>query len=96
MPETVHDQVWRNGILVSDTPRVISDAEIERRDAHQILRQRLPNLRNWSNDAQDTAALTAMTAAQRIQRQAVIEMRVAALSRAVMILIWQAGEDDGN
>lgn len=95
MPETAFDDVYKNGVRVSRTERIISDAQIERRDASALLRSRLPNLRAWSNDAQDAAAITAMTAAQRITRQAVIETRVAALSRLMMILIWQSGEDDG-
>lgn len=81
---------------VTFTPYQPTAAELERRDAPGVLRQRLPQLRAWSNDAQDAAALTAMTAAQRIARQAVIETRVAVLSRLCMVLIWRSGEDDGG
>lgn len=96
MPETARDQLWHNGVLVSDTPRVVSDQEIERRDMPTLIRVRLPQLRAWSNDAQDVAALTAMTAAQRLQRQAVIEDRVAKMARLLMGLAWQIGQDDGS
>ncbi len=96
MPETAKDQIWENGQIISETLRIVSDAEIERRDAPNEMRTRLAVLRAWSNDAQDVAALTAMNAAQRIARQAVIETRVAMLSRLVMRLIWQSGLDDGS
>lgn len=98
MPEIAFDEEFEAGTgrLLSRTERTVSDAEIERRDAPAEMRTRLPILRTWANDAQDAAALTAMTAAQRIARQAVIETRVAALSRLCMRLIWAAGEDDGS
>lgn len=96
MPEIAFDEIYENGVLKNRVQRVVSDTEIERRDAPTDIRNRLPVLRNWSNDAQDVAALTAMSAAQRLARQAVIEQRVAMLSRIVMRLIWQSGLDDGS
>lgn len=97
MPETAEDTVQdAAGVILQRTFREVSDQEIERRDAPADIRARLPQLRQWSNDAQDAAALTAMTAAQRIARQAVIESRVALLSRLCMRLIWLSGEDDGS
>lgn len=95
MPETAFDQVFVNGVLQSSAPRIISDQEIERRDAPAELRTRLPALRVWAGDAKSAAEITAMTAVERIARQAVIENRVALLSRLVLRLIWHAGEDDG-
>jgi hypothetical protein len=100
MAETANDQLWQynpaGNVLVSSTSRIVSDAEIERRDARNDLRSRLPLLRAWSLDTKSAEELTAMTAAQRLARQAVIENRVALLSRLVFKLIWQIGEDDGS
>lgn len=96
MAETAFDEEYENGVLKKRTPRTVSDAEIERRDMPALLRARLPVLRVWSNDAQDVAALTAMTAGQRLARQAVIETRVAALAKIALGLIWNAGQDDGS
>lgn len=95
MPEQAFDDVYENGVRISRTPRTVSDAEIERRDAPAELRTRLPALRAWAGDAKSAAEITAMTAVERIARQAVIENRVALLSRLVLRLIWHAGEDDG-
>lgn len=100
MPENANDQEFRynpaGNTLSRSTPRIVSDAEIERRDMPQLIRDRLPQLRAWSQDAQDAAALTAMTTAQRIARQAVIEDRVAKMARLLMGLAWQVGQDDGS
>lgn len=96
MPETAYDETWSNGQLISRIERVVSDAEIERRESSQQLRQALTTLRQWGNDNLSPAEITALTAVQRIQRQAVQEQRVAQLSRLVLRLIWRAGEDDGS
>lgn len=101
MSEVVQDEVYDsdgrgNTTLRTRTSRTVSDAEIERRDMPTFLRSRLPQLRAWSNDAQDVTALTAMTAGQRLARQAVIEARVAALAKIAYGLIWNAGQDDGS
>ena len=94
MPETAYDDKYENGVRISRTERIVSDAEIERRDAPAQMRQALVVLRQWSNDNQSAAELTALTAAQRLARQAVIETRVATLSRMVMRLVWAIGQDD--
>ena len=78
------------------TPYTPSAAELERRDAPAQLRQVLPQLRQWGGDALSAAELTALTAAQRIARQATQEQRVAALSRLMMRVIWMVGQDDGS
>ena len=96
MPEIAFDEEYEGGKLIRRTQRTISDAEIERRDMPTHFRTRLPQLRQWATDAQDAAALTTMTAAQRIARQAEVERRVAALARLVAGLIWAAGHDDGG
>lgn len=96
MPETAYDDVYQNGVRISRTERAVTDQEIERRDAPADLRQRLPALRAWANDAKTVEELTAMTAAQRLARQAVMENRVALLSRLMLKVIWQIGEDDGS
>lgn len=101
MPEQAFDEEYvsdgKGGTrLVRRTTRTISDTEIERRDAPALLRSRLAVLRTWAGDAKTSAELQAMTAAERLARQAVIEQRVAALSRLCMALIWHLGEDDGS
>ena len=67
MPETVFDEVFDGkGIKLSSTPRVISDAEIEMRDAPQRLQQSYQTLRNWADDAtQVHADWPTMTQAQK-------------------------------
>lgn len=102
MPETAFDEVFAPGDgdpvtrRLSRTQRTISDAEIERREDGAQLRQALPLLRTWAGDAKTAAEITAMTAAERIQRQSVLETRVAALARLHIRLIRKAGEDDGS
>jgi hypothetical protein len=96
MPETAYDDHYVDGVRVSRIERIVSDAEIERRDAGQQLRQALVALRQWGADSLSAAELGALTAAQRLQRQAVQEQRVATLSRIVLRLIWRVGEDDGS
>ena len=76
------------------TRRVPSAGELEAGDADSRLPQALPLLRAWANDAQDAAAITGMTAPQRVARQAVIEARVAILSRLCVALIRKAGLND--
>lgn len=68
-------------------PRVLTADEVERRAAPGALADAFRLLRAWADDAKTEAELTAMTAAQRLARQAVIELRVAALARAVAHLI---------
>lgn len=96
MPEIAYDDRYENGVRVSRVERIISDAEIERREAPAQMRLALAALRQWSDDSQSVAQLTALTAGQRLARQAVIENRVATLSRIVMRLVWRNGEDDGS
>ncbi len=96
MPEHVFDEVYENGVLKSRKQRTVSDAEIERRDARQDLRDQLAVLKEWAQDRKTAADLQAMNAAQRIERQAEIEQRVARLARLMRKLIWTAGEDDGS
>lgn len=79
---------------VTFTPRVLSAKEIEANEAPSALADNLVRLRLWANDAQDLAALTAMTAAQRLARQAVIEDRFAKLCRIVAYAIRQQGVSD--
>jgi hypothetical protein len=56
MPQTDQDDVYKNGVLQSRTPRVVSDAELQRRDAPQRLRQSYSALRQWSIDAAAVSA----------------------------------------
>jgi hypothetical protein len=56
MPQTDQDDVYQNGVRISRTPRVVSDAEILRRDAPQRLRQSYSALRQWSIDAAAVSA----------------------------------------
>jgi hypothetical protein len=98
MPEDAFDDRYQNGVRISRTLRTISDAEIQRRDELNDASTRLaaiaPTLRIWAGDAQDVTTLTAMTAAQRLTRQAVIETRVAALARLCLALARLAGQGD--
>lgn len=92
MPQQAFDEVWKDGVRISRTPREVPDADIERDDAPNRLRQAQALLRQWSNDALDAQALGALTAQQRIVRQAVIEQRVAALSAMVLALARMTAE----
>lgn len=73
--------------------RVLDSAEVERRDAPGHLRQALSVLANWQDDALSAAELGALSAAQRIARQAQTETRTAALARIVRRLLITQGLD---
>lgn len=73
--------------------RVLDSAEVERRDAPGHLRQALALLAAWQDDALSAAELGAITAAQRIARQAQTETRTAALARIVRRLLITQGLD---
>ena len=75
------------------TPRVPGAAELERRDAPGHLRQALALLAAWQDDALSAAELGALSAAQRIARQAQTETRTAALARIVRRLLITQGLD---
>lgn len=74
-------------------PRVLDANELERRDAPGRLRQALALLAAWQDDALTAAELGALTAAQRIARQAQTETRTAALARIVRRLLITQGLD---
>jgi hypothetical protein len=74
-------------------PRVLDATELERRDAPGRLRQALALLAAWQDDALTAAELGAITAAQRIARQAQTETRTAALARIVRRLLITQGLD---
>lgn len=93
MTEVAFDEEYTGGVLVKRVQRIVSAAEIERRDMPGQLKAALTVLATWQDDALDAAALTALTAAQRIARQAVIETRVATLSRIVRRLLIVQGLD---
>lgn len=76
------------------TARVPSAAELEAGEAGGRMIGALPLLRAWAGDAKTAAEITAMTAAERIQRQAVMETRVAALARLCVALIRERGVND--
>lgn len=78
---------------VTFTPRVPDAAELERRDAPGRLRQALALLASWQDDALSAAELGALSAAQRIARQAQTETRTAALARIVRRLLITQGLD---
>lgn len=73
--------------------RVLDSAEVERRRAPGHLRQALALLAAWQDDALSAAELGAITAAQRIARQAQTETRTAALARIVRRLLITQGLD---
>lgn len=73
--------------------RVPDATELERRDAPGRLRQALALLAAWQDDALSAAELGALTAAQRIARQAQTETRTAALARIVRRLLITQGLD---
>lgn len=73
------------------TAHVPDAGEIERRDAPGQLRQAVTTLAVWQDDALSAAELGALTAAQRIQRQAQSEQRIAALARIVRRVLIMEG-----
>lgn len=74
------------------SPRVLDANELERRDAPDVLRKALVTLAAWQDDALSAVELGALTAAQRIARQAQSEQRIALLARAVrrMLILQEA------
>lgn len=79
--------------LAATGARVLDSAEVERRRAPGHLRQALALLAAWQDDALSAAELGAITAAQRIARQAQTETRTAALARIVRRLLITQGLD---
>jgi len=74
-------------------PRVLDANELERREAPDVLRKALSMLAAWQDDTLSAAELGALTAAQRIARQAQTETRTAALARIVRRLLITQGLD---
>ena len=68
-------------------PRVLDANELERRDAPDVLRKALVTLAAWQDDVLSAAELGALTAPQRIARQAQSEQRIAVLARALRRLL---------
>lgn len=73
------------------TTRMPDAGEIERRDALGQLRLALTTLAAWQDDALSAAELGALTAPQRIARQAQSEQRIATLARALRRLLIMEG-----
>lgn len=73
-------------------PRVLDANELERREAPDVLRKALSMLAAWQDDTLSAVELGALTAAQRIARQAQSEQRIALLARAVrrMLILQEA------
>lgn len=74
------------------SPRVLDANELERREAPDVLRKELSMLAAWQDDTLSAVELGALTAAQRIARQAQSEQRIALLARAVrrMLILQEA------
>jgi hypothetical protein len=99
MPETVQDEVFLNGALVSRTPRTVSDAELRVRAATQRLINGRAQLRQIRNQAQTAADATAtLTLAQLTGQFRQLAGAVAVLSQTLMdielVLAYQ--QDDGS
>lgn len=93
MPETVFDDVFDgNGVRLSRSPRVISDAEIERRDSTGKLRNQYTVLRTWQAEAAATAASWGtMTAGQRTTATAQLFARFGLLCDNFATLLAKEG-----
>ena len=52
MPDTAFDEDYVNGVLQNRVQRIISDAEIQRRDAPQRIKNAYNQLRTFSTQAQ--------------------------------------------
>lgn len=72
MAETAFDETYKNGVLVTRTPRTVSDAEIQRRDAPTRLRQSYTALRQWQTDAQ--TAVAAWDGQTQVQKNATMKV----------------------
>lgn len=74
------------------SPRVLDANELERREEPDVLRKALSMLAAWQDDTLSAVELGALTAAQRIARQAQSEQRIALLARAVrrMLILQEA------
>lgn len=59
MPETAQDEVYKDGVLQSRTPRTVSNIEIRARTAEQRLRAGRTQLRTIRTQAQAAADLRA-------------------------------------
>jgi hypothetical protein len=92
MAETAFDEVYENGVLVSRVARVVSDAEIQRRDAPLKLRQSYTALRQWQQDAITTVAeWDTLTQAQKNTRLKIVIERFGLLSdRLADLLLAQS------
>lgn len=86
MPRIDIDEVYVDGVSVAQTQRVVSDSDIEAEESEGRLRQATVLLRQWAADGRTPADYAAMTAQQRIARQAELDERIAALARIVLAL----------
>lgn len=91
---TAYDEVYRDGQLVSRTPRIVSDDEIQRQEAPARLRTAYAALRTWSTDADSVAAAyDTMTAAQRVAAQKQLFTRFGKVCDGLAdLLMWLAAD----
>ena len=94
MPETAYDELYHDGQLISRTPRIISDADILRRDAPTRLRQSYAALRQWQTDAMTTVGeWDALTQAQKNARLKIVIQRFGLLCDGVADLLLAQAMD---
>lgn len=97
MPVTVNDQVWKNGVLVSSTPRVVSDDELNRLAAPARMRQAYASLRQWSADAQTVFGnWGTMSAAQKDAANKEVIRRFGLTCAGLADLLLNLSLDDGS
>lgn len=94
MAEIAQDDVYKDGILQSRTPRTVSDAEIQRRDAPTRLRAFYPTARQWASDAATTNTnWGAMNAAQKDAAMKETIRRLGLFFDGIADLLLQMGLD---
>lgn len=80
MPRTDRHQVFTNGVLVSDTPVIISDEQIFREEVPTRLTASYTTLRSWAADAEATYTdWPTLSNAQKDARQREIVRRLGKL-----------------
>lgn len=85
MPEIAQDEVFQNGVLLSRTPRTVTDAEIRARNAEQRLRAGRAQLRTIRTQAQAAAdSATALTLVQLTTQFRTLCGAVATLAQTLM------------
>jgi hypothetical protein len=92
MARTNHNQVYANGVLVSEEVVVIPDEQVFREETPARLAQQYTTLREWADDAETTyTAWPTLTNAQKDARNREVVRRLGVLCDGLADILIDRG-----